>query len=194
MDLGEIWENALMQMSDSLKAEIDAFLTDYITFLQNQIDTSRTYPPRTKYGVGSGVIELKGGILVQESTESVLVLDKEYTNTLLDRVVELYKEITTNIELPLVGFAERPLFELITLWLFIQLHESVEKEIRERIKVLLFAGHYKFYGSKQSLNNYLRSRGDKLTRLDKSKLMSEKLDETSASESHVWRASICWVI
>jgi len=155
-----------MKISKPDELKLDNFINESLGYIKTK-DKPKYYMPNTKFRPGSGSIELISGILVPESTESVLVLDKEYGSYLIDLVYKFAKLMLENIENPLFGFAERTLYELITLWFFIDKHPEVTKEQRDRVKVLLFAGHYKYVSSdRKELAIYLRQRQSALTAAD----------------------------
>lgn len=155
-----------MKMSKTDEAKLDAFIDNALAYIKTK-DKPKYYKPNSRHQPGSGAIELMSGILVPEASESVLVLDKEYSTYLFNLVHKFAELMRDSFDNPLFGFAERSLWELITLWLFIDVHKAVGQKDKDRVKVLLFAGHYKHVEKNTSeLNAYLKQKAGLLTKKD----------------------------
>lgn len=155
-----------MKISDEAEKEIDRFISAFIDFAKSG-DSNKHYKSFSRYNPDSGIIEMKSGILVPAKEESVLVLDKEYEQFLFQQTHTFVAALMQDIESKLFGFAERSFMEFTTVWLFITFHPNIAPTQKNRVKTLLFAGHYKIIlENENDLKIYLKLRGKFLHQSD----------------------------
>ncbi len=142
---------------------LNFFIDRVVDFLESK--NISQYYTETSFNPNVG-IELIDGTILPVATEGPMVLHNEFNafiTGILIRYIELMRQNSDN---RLFGFAERPLLDFITSWVFITVSKnSVTFEDRERVITLLFAGNYKYIENGDgSFDTYILGKGSNLTK------------------------------
>ena len=155
-----------MTIGERDRERLEAFINKVLTFLETK--NTNTYYKEQRFDP-SGRVELMDGRIVPAVTEGPVMLHNEFQSFVIGTLLRYTHLMRKNLDNQLFGFAERPLMEFITTWVFIAVSSnSVPHEDRERIITLLFAGHYKFIEDDQrQLSVYLEQKGGNLLKSDR---------------------------
>lgn len=152
-------------MNERDAERLETFVSRVCDFLDSK-DINVHY--KDQFYKATSSIELIDGTLVPIATEGSVVLHNEFRSYIIKTLLKYIRLMLDSTDHRLFGFAERPLMEFITNWVFIAVSsESIPTKDKERIVTLLFAGHYKYIdNSSLQLQIYLDQKGSHLTRKD----------------------------
>lgn len=162
-----------MKMNDTDKSRLEDFIRLSVEYIERKSKQSNVNNDFVidRYGFVTGT----GSNPKDRKYRGNFLLDIDFQQQLLSSLLKMINDLRSNINTSLFGFAERPLYEYITTWVFLFAHPDVKPLHRRRASCLLLAGNFKFleqndvaYDKFLSINKkYLTP--SNLTQLDRSK-------------------------
>lgn len=176
-----------MIINEADKNRLEDFFKYFFDFLDSKI-SNKTYVNESRHDPAK-FIERIDGLILPAEIEAPFVLDEEFKVFITENMSKFMKMMYENVSSQIFGFAERPLYEYVVTWGFIFISPGIDEKHLNRLKALLFAGHYKFVEhNEKALGIYLSKKLKYLTDKDLEHL--NKPDNGSAFFDYQWKVAV----